>query len=195
MGTGTRAKRCMKRSSRLRERRRIALSCVWLAVVCLGVSAMHGQTLGQQVAPQPLGSNGSQQSTGMNGAGQSSGQPGNAQQGPSFPTNPPGTGPMNDSRVGVFGTGMDIPQISPMTQIAEGDLLDIVIFDTPELSGRFRVNLKGDILLPLAGSLHVAGLTITEITEAVSQRYKDAKLLVDPEVTVFVAEFNRRTIT
>jgi polysaccharide export outer membrane protein len=198
MGTGTRAKRCMKRSSRLRERR-IALSCVWLAVACLGVSTMRGQTLGQQVAPQPLGSTGSQQSTGMNGAGningQSTGQPGNAQQAPSFPTNPPGTGPMNDSRVGVFGTGMDIPQTSPMTQIAEGDLLDIVIFDTPELSGRFRVNAKGDILLPLAGTLHVAGLTLAEITDAVGQRYKDAKILIEPQVTVFVAEFVRRTIT
>jgi polysaccharide export outer membrane protein len=162
---------------------------------------MHGQTLGQQVSPQPMGSYGGAQSTGVNGAGsingQSSGQPsnGNTQQVPSIPSIPPGTGPMNDSRVGVFGTGMDIPQTSPMTQISEGDLLDIVIFDTPELSGRFRVNLKGDILLPLAGTLHVEGLTLAEITDAVTQRYKDAKVLVDPEVTVFVAEFTRRTIT
>jgi polysaccharide export outer membrane protein len=102
---------------------------------------------------------------------------------------------MNEGRVGVFGTGADIPQTSPLTQISEGDLLDIVIFDTPELSGRFRVNLKGDILLPLAGTLHVAGLNLAEITDAVSQRYKDAKILVAPEVTVFVAEFTRRTIT
>jgi polysaccharide biosynthesis/export protein len=163
---------------------------------------MHGQTLGQQVAPQPLGSSGGAQSPGTNGAGsiygQSTGQPGDGntqQQVPSIPSNPPGTGPMNDNRVGVFGTGTDIPQTSPLTQVSEGDLLDIVIFDTPELSGRFRVNLKGDILLPLAGKLHVAGLTLAEITDAVSQRYKDAKILVDPEVTVFVAEFTRRTIT
>ncbi len=109
--------------------------------------------------------------------------------------NVPGTGPMNEGRVGMFGTGLDIPQTSPNTQITEGDLLDIVIFDTPDLSGRFRVNLKGDILLPLAGTLHVAGMTLSEITEAVAQRYKDAKILIDPQVTVFVAEFNRRTIT
>jgi polysaccharide biosynthesis/export protein len=196
----------MKRSSRLQGLRRMAESCVWLGLACLGAPAMHGQTLGQQVAPVPMGSYGGGQSTGVNGAGsingqssggQSSGQPanGNTQQVPSIPSNPPGTGPMNDSRVGVFGTGMDIPQTSPMTQISEGDLLDLVIFDTPELSGRFRVNLKGDILLPLAGTLHVAGLTIAEITDAVAQRYKDAKILVDPEVTVFVAEFTRRTIT
>ena len=198
----------MKRSSNsLRESFRCAapasLCLAYGLALWLSTTAVRGQTLGQQVAPQPMGSYGSTQSSGANdagsiygqsGYGQSSGN-GNSQQSPTVPLNLPGTAPMNDSRVGVFGTGTDIPQTSPATQIAEGDLLDIVIFETPELSGRFRVNLKGDILLPLAGTLHVAGMTLAEITDAVSQRYKDAKILVAPEVTVFVAEFTRRTIT
>jgi polysaccharide export outer membrane protein len=179
----------------------VAVACIWLGMAWFGTSAVQGQTLGQEVAPQPMGSNGGTQSTGTSGAGNPYGQSGgqstnsDAQQVPSMLSNPPGTGPMNEGRTGVFGTGVDIPQTSPMTQITEGDLLDIVIFDTPELSGRFRVNLKGDILLPLAGTLHVAGLNLAEITDAVGQRYKDAKILVAPEVTVFVAEFTRRTIT
>jgi polysaccharide biosynthesis/export protein len=179
----------------------VSLCLAYGLALCLSTTAAQGQTLGQQVSPQPMGSYGAQSTEGnATGSiyGQSGGQSGgngNSQQSPSVPLNPPGTAPMNDSRVGVFGTGTDIPQTSPTTQIAEGDLLDIVIFETPELSGRFRVNLKGDILLPLAGTLHVAGMTLAEITEAVSQRYKDAKILVAPEVTVFVAESTRRTIT
>jgi polysaccharide export outer membrane protein len=196
----------MKRSSNsLRQNSRCAaLAFLCLAyglALCLSTTAAQGQTLGQQVSPQPMGSYGAQSTEGNatgsiygQSGGQSSGN-GNSQQSPSVPLNPPGTAPMNDSRVGVFGTGTDIPQTSPTTQIAEGDLLHVVIFDTPELSGRFRVNLKGDILLPLAGTLHVAGMTLAEITDAVSLRYKDAKILVAPEVTVFVAEFTRRTIT
>jgi polysaccharide export outer membrane protein len=186
-------------------RRRVALAWTGLALACLAAPVLQGQTMGQQVSPEPVGSYGSNQSNGTNGAGglygqssgygQSNGQSNGGGQSPNTPMNPPGTAPMNSGGLGLFGTGVDIPQSSPTTQVSEGDLLDIVIFDTPELSGRFRVNRKGDILLPLAGSLHVAGLTITEITEAVGQRYKDAKLLVEPEVTVFVAEFNRRTIT
>jgi polysaccharide biosynthesis/export protein len=192
----------MKRSSNsLRQTSRCAaLASLCLAyglALCLSTIVAQGQTLGQQVSPQPMGSYGAQSTEG-NATGGLYGQSvsnGIGQQSPSVPLNPPGTAPMNDSRVGVFGTGTDIPQTSPTTQIAEGDLLDIVIFETPELSGRFRVNLKGDILLPLAGTLHVAGMTLAEITEAVSQRYKDAKILVAPEVTVFVAESTRRTIT
>jgi polysaccharide biosynthesis/export protein len=186
----------MKRSSKLLRTSLsyVAVAFIWLGLTCFGTRAIQGQTMGQEVAPQPMGGNGGSQSSETSGAGGQSTN-GNAQQIPSAPLNPPGTGPMNEGRVGVFGTGFDIPQTSPMTQIAEGDLLDIVIFDTPELSGRFRVNMKGDILLPLAGTLHVAGLNLAEITDAVSQRYKDAKILVAPEVTVFVAEFTRRTIT
>ncbi|MGB9418664.1 MAG: polysaccharide biosynthesis/export family protein [Acidobacteriaceae bacterium] len=180
-------------------------AAVVFGLACLSAPLLQGQTMGQQVSPEPMGSYGSTQSNGTNGPGgqstgygQSNGQSngnGNGGQSSSMPMNVPGTAPMNSGGVGLMGTGVDIPQSSPTTQVSDGDLLDIVIFDTPELSGRFRVNLKGDILLPLAGVLHVAGLTISEITDAVSQRYKDAKLLVDPEVTVFVAEFNRRTIT
>lgn len=182
----------MKKSSNLQH---FTLACLLLGSAGIAPVALHGQTMGQQVSPQPLG--GGTQSGGQNNpTGRLNDQSGgNGEQSPSTPMNVPGTGPMSEGRVGMFGTGMDIPQTSPNTQITEGDLLDIVIFDTPELSGRFRVNLKGDILLPLAGTLHVAGLTLSEITDAVAQRFKDAKILVEPQVTVFVAEFNRRTIT
>ena len=191
----------MKRSSNLL---RIGLAYLSLASLCLVPAGLAAQTLDQQVSPQPLGGAGTLQPNGQSSpygqSGQSGntgvyGNSGNGQQTPSMPMNIPGTGPMSEGRVGVFGTGMDIPQTSPNTQIAEGDLLDIVVFDTPELSGRFRVDLKGNILLPLAGSLHVAGMTLSQVTDAVTQRYKDAKILVEPQVTVFVAEFSRRTIT
>jgi polysaccharide export outer membrane protein len=191
----------MKRSSNLL---RVGLAYLSLSSMCLVPAGLCAQTLGQQVSPQPVGGAGTMQPNGQNSPyGQVNGQAGNTgvygnsgngQQSPLAPMNIPGTGPMNDGR-GVFGTGMDIPQTSPNTQIAEGDLLDIVVFDTPDLSGRFRVDLKGNILLPLAGSLHVAGLTLSQVTDAVTQRFKDAKILVAPQITVFVAEFSRRTIT
>jgi polysaccharide biosynthesis/export protein len=184
----------MKKSSNLLH---FPLACLLLALGGIGPAVLHAQTVGQQVSPQPLGGSDGTQAGGQSSpSGMLNDRSGvNGGQSSAAPTNVPGTGSMSEGRVGMFGTGMDIPQTSPNTQIAEGDLLDVVIFDTPELSGRFRVNLKGDILLPLAGTLHVAGMTLSEITEAVAQRYEGAKILVDPQVTVFVAEFNRRTIT
>ena len=40
-----------------------------------------------------------------------------------------------------------------------GDVLDVRVFDTPELSGKFRVDRHGDITLPVGGTVQVKGLT------------------------------------
>ena len=183
---------------------KVSAALTALLLLAAGWSAtpvLRAQTLGQQVSPQPIG--GDQSATpGANGAGDVNGATGvfggglnvqRQQQG--FPQNPPGTGPMNGGQTGQFGTGFDVPQTSPNVEVAPGDLIDIVVFETPELSGRFRVNAKGDILLPLTGTLHVAGETVEEITDAVTKRYKDEQILLNPQVTVFVAEFTHRAIT
>src|SRR5208282_1562932 len=46
--------------------------------------------------------------------------------------------------------------------VGAGDLLEMSVFDTPELSGKLRVSNTGDVILPLVGSLHVAGLSASE---------------------------------
>ncbi len=43
--------------------------------------------------------------------------------------------------------------------LGAGDLLDVRVFDTPELSGKFRVDNLGQITLPVGGTIKVLGLT------------------------------------
>ncbi len=180
---------------------------MWLLCACagyvllLGAAGAGAQTLGQQVSPQPIGGTsqtapGSSDGQSVSGAANAyAGVFGGDRQQQNAPLPLPGGTPLNAGQTGQFGTGVDVPQSSPNTEIAPGDLIDVVIFDTPDLSGRFRVNSKGDILLPLTGSLHVAGQTVEQITDAISQRYKDDQILVNPQITVFIAEFARRYIT
>src|ERR1700694_1765683 len=47
-------------------------------------------------------------------------------------------------------------------QISAGDLLDVNVFDTVELSGRLRVDEHGAVALPLGGDLVLAGLTAAQ---------------------------------
>jgi polysaccharide export outer membrane protein len=81
-----------------------------------------------------------------------------------------------------FGSGSAGP-------IGAGDLLEMSVFDTPELSGKMRVSNTGDILLPLVGSLHVAGMKAEEVQTLIRQKFIDGGFLKDPQVTVFVAEY------
>ncbi len=72
--------------------------------------------------------------------------------------------------------------------VGAGDLVEMSVFDTPELSGKLRVNNNGDILLPLVGSVHVAGLKPEQVQNIIRQKFMDGGFLKDPQVTIFVTE-------
>jgi polysaccharide export outer membrane protein len=72
--------------------------------------------------------------------------------------------------------------------VGAGDLVEMSVFDTPELTGKLRVNNSGDILLPLVGSIHVAGLQPAQAQNMIRQKFIDGGFLKDPQVTIFVTE-------
>ena len=48
---------------------------------------------------------------------------------------------------------------APAMRLDAGDLLEISTFDTPELSGKFRVDSRGEVTMPIGGAVPIAGLT------------------------------------
>jgi len=90
------------------------------------------------------------------------------------------------SSIGASGVGFGSGAAGP---IGAGDLVEMSVFDTPELSGKLRVSNTGDITLPLVGSLHVAGLKADDMQKLIRQKFMDGGFLKDPQVTVFVAEY------
>jgi polysaccharide export outer membrane protein len=77
----------------------------------------------------------------------------------------------------------------PALRIAAGDLLDMEVFDTPELSAKLRVSDQGEVVLPVAGSVHVVGLTAEEAAVHLERVLRDNKILKEPHVTVFITEY------
>jgi polysaccharide export outer membrane protein len=71
--------------------------------------------------------------------------------------------------------------------IAPGDLLDVLVFDAPELSRVERVSDAGDISLPLVGVIRVAGKTARDGEVAVQDKLRGSYML-DPHVTIDVKE-------
>ena len=91
----------------------------------------------------------------------------------------------------------DTPLVVPSLRIGLGDLLDIAVFDSNDLSGHFRVNEKGEIHMPLLGTVTVAGLTIEEAQSLIERSFIQAEIL-KPEsahVTVNISEYATQGIT
>jgi polysaccharide export outer membrane protein len=80
-------------------------------------------------------------------------------------------------------------------QISAGDLLEVSVFDTPDLSGKLRVDEHGNIALPLAGDLSVSQLTAEQAARAIEAKLSRAEILKDPHVLVTVLEYSTQGVT
>jgi polysaccharide export outer membrane protein len=84
----------------------------------------------------------------------------------------------------------DAPKASAI-RIASGDLIELAMYENPELSGHFRINENGDVLAPLLGLVHVAGETAEEAAFTFEKRYVEADILKpsNSHATVFISEY------
>ncbi|MBU3759438.1 MAG: hypothetical protein FGM27_05845 [Candidatus Omnitrophica bacterium] len=74
-------------------------------------------------------------------------------------------------------------------RIGVGDLLQIEVYDEPDLTKEVRVLTDGFISLPLLGSLQAESLSVQQLQDRITELLA-AKYLVNPQVTVFVKEFS-----
>ena len=56
----------------------------------------------------------------------------------------------------------NLPPAPPSLPISYGDLIDVQVFDSPELSGALRVDQAGEVVLKLGGTVQVKGLTAAQ---------------------------------
>lgn len=70
-----------------------------------------------------------------------------------------------------------------------GDLVEVRVFDTPDLSGKFRVDAQGEITLPIGGPIRIKGLTAEQAQASIEQRFLERQILRDPHVEVFVLDY------
>lgn len=99
------------------------------------------------------------------------------------------TKPTNEDQ-GANSSGLGEYKIGP------DDVLQIAVADAPEFGGKFRVSDAG--LIEIAGistPVHAEGQSALELAHTIRDALIDAKQLRDPHVTVFVEEYNGRTIT
>ena len=71
------------------------------------------------------------------------------------------------------------------------ELIEIKVFQEPDLSTTARIRDDGRINMPLVGELTMSGKTVQEATRMIRDGL-EAKFLVNPQVTVTIAEHARK---
>jgi polysaccharide biosynthesis/export protein len=80
----------------------------------------------------------------------------------------------------------------PNYSIGAEDVLTIDVWKEPEVSRTVPVRTDGKISLPLLHDVQAAGLTPTELGSEITERLR--KTIVNPQVTVIVAQMNSQRI-
>ncbi len=79
-------------------------------------------------------------------------------------------------------------RISPL------DTLKITVFQVPDLSGEFEVDLTGNIAMPLVGNVRAVDLTPEQLDQKLTQTLGQ-KYLQNPDVGVSITKSNSRMVT
>ena len=90
----------------------------------------------------------------------------------------------------------DAPPIVPdETSLGVGDVFDLRVYGEEELSGTFRVANNGLVQFPFIGEVEIEGLEPEAVAQAVATRLQDGGFIREPQVTVFVQEYNSKQVS
>jgi len=149
--------------------------CVWLTFVVLLASSAWGQQ------PAPTG-----QAEPRNGAQLPAPQfPADAAMSAAGATNP---SQPNDS-------AKDDSEKTTIVKLGAGDLIEVSVYNVPELASKVRVSNSGDVYLPLIDYVHVDGLTQEEAQALIEKRLEDGGFVRSPHVSIFVDEAMSQGVT
>jgi polysaccharide biosynthesis/export protein len=96
----------------------------------------------------------------------------------------------------AFQPGPENTANLPAQKIGPRDLVTVQVYDSPELSRSIRIGADGTIRIPmLKQRVKAAGLMPNDLETAIAKALEEEGLIVEPSVTVMVAEYSSRPIS
>jgi polysaccharide biosynthesis/export protein len=108
----------------------------------------------------------------------------------------PGADSANPAQSGA-ATGAIPPakENSSLQKLGPGDLIEVGVYNVPELATKARIGNSGDIYLPLIDYVHVGDLTVEEAQALIQKRLEDGGFVRNAHVTIFLDESASQGVT
>jgi polysaccharide export outer membrane protein len=95
----------------------------------------------------------------------------------------------------VAGTVIPAKENSSLQKLGPGDLIEVGVYNVPELATKARIGNSGDIYLPLIDYVHVGDLTVEEAQALIQKRLEDGGFVRNAHVTIFLDESASQGVT
>ncbi len=96
---------------------------------------------------------------------------------------------------GAAPNSKDVSNSSGIVKLGPGDLIELNVYNVPELNTKARVSNSGDVYLPLIDYVHVGGLAQEEAQAVIEKRLEEGGFVRSPHVSIFVDEANSQGVT
>lgn len=99
-----------------------------------------------------------------------------------------------DSKAATVGAVPPVASNGGYT-IGAGDTVEIEVLGRPELSAKGNVSGDGRVNVALVGAIDINGLTPVQAAERIAAAYRDGQYLLNPQVTVTLADYQSQLLT
>ena len=79
-------------------------------------------------------------------------------------------------------------------RLSPNDLVEMRVFQEPDLDSRVRIGGDGSVTLPLVGTVPLGGKTVNEASDFLRRKYGE-RFLVNPQLTVTVTDYSKKRFT
>jgi polysaccharide export outer membrane protein len=80
-------------------------------------------------------------------------------------------------------------------RVGPGDLLEVKVFDVPELTQSVRVGDQGEAVLEFLGRLQLAGMTTADVQTLIEKRLREGNYVRNPQVSVVIMEYSTQGVS
>jgi len=89
----------------------------------------------------------------------------------------------------------NLPVPTPSTTVGPGDVFEVSVLGEKDLPKEYRVQPDGTVDFPYVDRLTVKGLEPQQIEELIKSQLVAKKILVDPQVTLVVKQYNSKKVS
>jgi polysaccharide export outer membrane protein len=90
---------------------------------------------------------------------------------------------------------MTVPEDFAGLKLSPGFLLNVQVYDEPDLSAHVRVDKDGNINLPFLKTIHIGGDTVAQAREKIEDKFHNGGILKNPQITIEVEQFATTSVT
>jgi polysaccharide export outer membrane protein len=78
--------------------------------------------------------------------------------------------------------------------LGTGDEVKVIVYGQPELAAEGQISARGTLVVPLLGSVYVAGKTTADAAEFIAERYQHGNFLKDAQINLLVTQYRSQVV-